>query len=210
MTLPGARTAVFRLGLTGGIGSGKSTVAAMLVDLGATLIDADAISRASTAAGGSAMPAIRATFGDTFVDANGALNRDRMREHVFANPTAKASLEAIVHPLVRAEIDRQCASLTHGVALLDLPLLVESPEWRKRADALWIVDCDPETQIQRVMQRNGWPRPQVEAVLAAQASRETRLAVADAVISNVQGTTLGDLRQQLERLWEQNRHQFGL
>ncbi len=204
------RNGVFRLGLTGGIGSGKSTVAALLVDKGATLIDADALSRASTAAGGSAMPAIRATFGDAFVDAHGALNRERMREHVFADPSAKARLEAIVHPVVRAEIDRQCALLAQGVALLDLPLLVESGAWRERVDAVWVVDCEPETQIQRVMHRNGWTRAQVEAVLASQASREARLAAANAVIANGANTTLSDLQLQVANMWEQNRQQFGL
>ncbi len=182
----------------------------MLADLGATLIDADAISRASTAAGGSAMPAIEAMFGQAFVDDQGALNRARMREHVFEDPTAKARLEAIVHPLVRAEIDRQCAALKQGVALLDLPLLVESRAWRDRVDAVWVVDCEPETQIQRVMRRSGWTRSQVEVVLAAQASRETRLAAADAVIHNHADTTLIDLRRQVADLWELNRPQFGL
>jgi dephospho-CoA kinase len=204
------RNGVFRLGLTGGIGSGKSTVAAMLVDRGAVLIDADALSRASTAAGGSAMHEIRATFGDNFVNADGALNRERMREHVFADPSAKARLESIVHPLVRAEIDRQCASLARGVALLDLPLLVESRAWRERVDAVWVVDCEPETQIQRVMNRNGWTREQVHAVLASQSSRETRLAAADAVIANGADTTLDVLQLQVANLWEQNRQQFGL
>jgi dephospho-CoA kinase len=210
VNFPRTSTGVFRLGLTGGIGSGKSTVAAMLVDLGATLIDADAISRASTAAGGDAIPAIRATFGEAFIDAQGALDRERMRDLVFADPAAKARLESIVHPLVRAEIDRQCASVLQGVALLDLPLLVESQTWRDRVDTVWVVDCEPETQIQRVMHRNGWQRAQVEAVLAAQATRADRMAAANAVVVNSAHTTFADLRQQVMRLWEQNRQEFGL
>ncbi len=198
-----------RLGLTGGIGSGKSTVAAMLAGLGAVLIDADAISRASTAAGGIAVEAIRAAFGDEFVTADQAMDRDRMRARVFSDPAAKTRLEGIVHPIVRAEIDRQMAAVTRGVALLDLPLLAESPFWRERCDLVWVVDCDPETQIRRVMQRNGWPRAQVEQVLAAQASRAQRLEIADGVIAN-DGVTLAELRTQVGQRWDELRHRFGL
>ncbi|MEN9903509.1 MAG: hypothetical protein RLZZ555_74 [Pseudomonadota bacterium] len=199
-----------RLGLTGGIGSGKSTVAAMLAGLGGTLIDADAISRASTAAGGSAIPAVRAAFGEDFVTAEGAMDRDRMRTLVFADPSAKSRLEAIVHPLVRSEIDRRIASVTaSGVAVLDLPLLAESSAWRERCDLVWVVDCAPGTQIARVMARNGWPRAQVEAVLAAQASREQRLAIADGVIRN-DGVTLAELEAQVRQQWRQLCDRFGL
>jgi dephospho-CoA kinase len=198
-----------RLGLTGGIGSGKSTVAALLVELGATLIDADAISRASTAAGGSAIEAVRAAFGDEFITAEQAMDRDRMRARIFADPTARTQLEAIIHPIVRAEIDQQLAALPHGVAVLDLPLLAESSAWRERCDLIWVVDCGPETQIRRVMQRNGWPRSQVEAVLAAQASREQRLAIADCVIDN-EGVTLAELGVQVRQQWQQLSQRFGL
>ena len=185
------------LGLTGGIGSGKSTVASMLRDLGSTVIDADAISRASTAAGGLAIEAIRQAFGDGFIAADGALDRDRMRALVFADASAKARLEAIVHPIIRAEIDRQCDALEGGLAVLDLPLLAESSAWRERVDTIWVVDCSPETQIRRVMLRNGWPRAQVEAVLAAQATREQRLAIADTRIDNDQAT-LAELKAQVQ------------
>ncbi|PRD69614.1 dephospho-CoA kinase [Malikia spinosa] len=198
-----------RLGLTGGIGSGKSTVAALLVEFGATLIDADAISRASTAAGGSAIEAVRAAFGDEFITADQAMDRDRMRARIFADPTARAKLEAIIHPIVRAEIDQQLAALPRGVAVLDLPLLAESSAWRERCDLIWVVDCAPETQIRRVMQRNGWPRSQVEAVLAAQASREQRLAIADCVIDN-EGVTLAELGAQVRQQWQQLSQRFGL
>ncbi|WP_306545364.1 dephospho-CoA kinase [Malikia spinosa] len=198
-----------RLGLTGGIGSGKSTVAALLVEFGATLIDADAISRASTAAGGSAIEAVRAAFGDEFITADQAMDRDRMRARIFADPTARAQLEAIIHPIVRAEIDQQLAALPRGVAVLDLPLLAESSAWRERCDLIWVVDCAPETQIRRVMQRNGWPRSQVEAVLAAQASREQRLAIADCVIDN-EGVTLAELGAQVRQQWQQLSQRFGL
>ncbi len=198
-----------RLGLTGGIGSGKSTVAALLVQLGAELIDADAISRASTAPGGSAIEAVRAAFGDEFITADRAMDRDRMRACIFADPTARARLEAIIHPLVRAEIDRRLAVLPGGVAVLDLPLLAESSAWRERCDLVWVVDCEPETQIRRVMQRNGWTREQVQAVLAAQASREQRLAIADCVIDN-EGQSLDELRDQVRSQWEQLGQRFGL
>jgi len=198
-----------RLGLTGGIGSGKSTVAALLVEFGATLIDADAISRASTAAGGSAIEAVRAAFGDEFITADQAMDRDRMRARIFADPTARAQLERIIHPIVRAEIDHQLSILPRGVAVLDLPLLAESSAWRERCDLIWVVDCAPETQIRRVMQRNGWPRSQVEAVLAAQASREQRLAIADCVIDN-EGVTLAELGAQVRQQWQQLGRRFGL
>jgi dephospho-CoA kinase len=190
-----------RLGLTGGIGSGKSTVARELQRLGATVIDADAISRASTASGGSAIAAIRAAFGDAFIAPDGALERDRMRALVFSQPEARARLEAIVHPLVRAEIEQRASTVPAGqVAVLDLPLLVESGSWRQRVDVVWVVDCNPEVQIQRVMRRNGWPRAQVEAVLASQATPAERRAVADTVITN-NGSKLAPLLQKVRQAW---------
>ena len=173
-----------RIGLTGGIGSGKSTVAAMLAALGATVVDADAISRASTAPGGAAIEPIRQAFGDAFITPAGALDRDRMRARVFSDADAKARLEAIVHPLVRAEIDRRIAACTADAIVLDLPLLVESTAWRQRCDRVWVVDCTPQTQIRRVMARNGLSRAEVARIMATQASREARLAAADDVIDN--------------------------
>ncbi|OBS30374.1 dephospho-CoA kinase [Tepidimonas fonticaldi] len=190
-----------RIGLTGGIGSGKSTVAAMLAALGATVVDADAISRASTAPGGAAIEPIRQAFGDAFITPAGALDRDRMRARVFSDADAKARLEAIVHPLVRAEIDRRIAACTADAIVLDLPLLVESAAWRQRCDRVWVVDCTPQTQIRRVMARNGWPREQVLAVLAQQASRAQRLAAADVVIDN-DDVDLDTLRERVRRAWE--------
>ncbi|TSE35455.1 Dephospho-CoA kinase [Tepidimonas fonticaldi] len=190
-----------RIGLTGGIGSGKSTVAAMLAALGATVVDADAISRASTAPGGAAIEPIRQAFGDAFITPAGALDRDRMRARVFSDADAKARLEAIIHPLVRAEIDRRIAACTADAIVLDLPLLVESAAWRQRCDRVWVVDCTPQTQIRRVMARNGWPREQVLAVLAQQASRAQRLAAADVVIDN-DDVDLDTLRERVRRAWE--------
>ena len=193
-----------RIGLTGGIGSGKSTVAAMLVEQGAALIDADAISRACTAAGGAALPAIAREFGPQLIAADGALDRAAMRELVFRDPGARQRLEAIVHPLVGAETERQALqALAQGRRLLvfDVPLLVESIErWRQRVDRIVVVDCEPETQIARVMARNQLPRAQVEQILAAQASRAQRLAVADAVIFNGADVTLQALRAQVRQL----------
>ncbi len=198
-----------RLGLTGGIGSGKSTVATLLQGLGATVIDADAVSRAATASSGSAIGALRAHFGSDFITPDGALDRNRMRAHVFARPEARQALEAIVHPIVRADIERQYQATTTDCAVFDIPLLVESPGWRERLDTIWVVDCQPETQVRRVMQRNGWPREQVEAVLTAQATRAQRLAVADTVIDN-DAVTLDDLSRAVTQAYSELRHRFGL
>lgn len=181
-----------RLGLTGGIGSGKSTVAQMLVAGGASLIDADAVSRGLTAAGGLAMPAIAAAFGADVVRPDGALDRDRMRAQVFADASARARLEAIVHPLVQQETSRAAnAAQAAGapIVVFDIPLLTESGHWRTRLHRVLVVDCSTETQIARVMARNGLARTQVEAIIAAQASRLRRLAIADAVVFN-DGLTL--------------------
>ena len=195
----------FRLGLTGGIGSGKSTVARLLQDRGAAVIDADAIARACTLTGGAAMPAIRATFGADFVAADGSLDRDRMRAHVFAQPQARAQLEAIVHPLVGQEMARQAAAADTVCTVFDVPLLVESPRWRPQLDRVLVVDCQRETQIRRVMARNGWERATVEAVLDNQSPRQRRLAAADIVLFN-DGHEIEQLRLMVDRLAQR----FGL
>ena len=173
-----------RLGLTGGIGSGKSTVAQWLQSRGASVIDADAIARACTQPGGSAMHAVEQAFGPEFVTADGGLDRQRMREHVFAHPAARQQLEAIVHPLVGLEIRRQAAVATGHCIVFDVPLLVESPHWRPQLDRVLVVDCTPETQVRRVQARNGWDRATIDAVLASQSSRAQRLAAADLVLFN--------------------------
>jgi dephospho-CoA kinase len=178
-----------RLGLTGGIGSGKSTVAAILQRLGAPVIDADAISRASTASNGSAIAAIAQAFGPAVLTLDHALDRDAMRERVFADPSAKAMLEGIVHPLVGQEIERLTQAYTEDAApciVYDIPLLVESTRWRKILDRVLVVDCQESTQIQRVAQRNGLTADAVQQIIAAQAPRALRLAAADAVIYNDQ------------------------
>ena len=199
------------LGLTGGIGSGKSTVAGLLAaQHRAVVIDADAISRNTTSAGGSALPAIAAAFGAEMIGADGALDRAAMRERVYQDADARHRLEAIIHPLVAQETDRQARqALASGAPLMvfDVPLLVEAgARWRARVDQVMVVDCDAETQIARVMARNGFPREQVEAIMAAQASRDRRLASADAVVFNGSGTDLALLRTQLGA-WAQR---FGL
>ncbi len=178
---------MIKLGLTGGIGSGKSTVASILVRCGATLIDADAVSRQTTATSGAAMPAIAHEFGTALVAPDGSLDRDAMRALVFGDPAAKARLEAIVHPLVAQEIQRltQLAlSVACRLLVFDIPLLAESTRWRPQLDLVLVVDCSAEIQIQRVMQRSGWAREQTEQVISAQATRAQRLRAADIVICN--------------------------
>ena len=191
-----------RLGLTGGIGSGKSTVAHMLLGLGAGLVDADAISRQLTAAGGLAMPAITAAFGPDFVDASGALERDRVRQLAHSEPTARLRLEAIIHPLVGLEGQRQAALLAEQACpciVFDIPLLVESAHWRQNLDHVLVVDCTNEVQINRVMVRNQLSRAQVQSIIASQASRSSRLAAADSVIFNVD-LSLDALEAQLQKI----------
>ena len=191
-----------RLGLTGGIGSGKSTVAQMLVDEGAALVDADACSRAVTAAGGAAIAPLRQAFGDAFIQADGALDRERMRELVFREPEAKRTLESIVHPLVGQAIATQARdAIAHGHrwVVFDVPLLVESGRWRQQVDRVLVVDCSPQTQIDRVIARNGLGRSAVEAIMASQAPRARRLAAADYVICN-DGLSLQGLRDEVRAL----------
>lgn len=188
----------FHLGVTGGIGSGKSTFAALLARHGAAHVDADALSRATTAAGGSAIAAIRAQFGDDFIDTGGALDRERMRALVFAEPLARDRLQAIIHPLVGEAIARATAQAEHSgkrLIALDLPLLTESSHWPARLDAVLVVDCQESTQIERVRVRSGLQPQAVEAIMAAQSSRAVRCMAADWVVYN-DGLSL----QQLEAL----------
>lgn len=190
-----------RIGLTGGIGSGKSTVLAMLQELGATAIDADAISRATTAPGGAAIPLIAQKFGADFIGPEGALDRARMRERAYAHPEARRELEQIIHPLVGQESARQVeAALAAGARCIvfDIPLLVESGRWRRQVDRVLVVDCEPETQVARVTARSGLSPDEVRAIIAAQAPRALRLAAADLVICN-EGLTLEALRYEVEQ-----------
>jgi len=190
-----------RIGLTGGIGSGKSTVGRLLAELGAAVIDTDLIARQLTLAGGAAVPAIARDFGGDIIDADGALDRARMRELVFTDFTAKRRLEAILHPLIGLETERQAGLAAGAPALVfDVPLLVESGRWRARVDKILVVDCREATQIERVVQRSGWARDAVEAVVAQQASRQRRRACADAVIFN-DGLSLTRLADEVLDIW---------
>lgn len=191
------------IGLTGGIGSGKSTVAHTLVELGAHLIDTDAISRSLTAPGGAAIPAISQTFGEHLIDTSGAMDRAAMRQLAFSQPQALAQLEGILHPLIGQLSQQQAAqALPDQRIVYDVPLLVESGRrWRDLVDRIVVVDCLPGTQISRVMARSGWERQAVEAVLAKQATREQRLAMADHVLHN-EGIDLTQLRAQVLKLWD--------
>ena len=191
-----------RLGLTGGIGSGKSTVTQMLAARGAAVIDSDAIARSVTAANGSAMPAIAQEFGKEFVAPDGSLDRDRMRALVFSDPSAKLRLEAIVHPLVGIATQAQAQAAVqagHTLLVFDVPLLVESPRWRKLVDKVLVVDCLESTQITRVMVRSGLTREAVENIIRAQATRVQRLAAADITLFN-EGLHLEQLQQSVDAL----------
>ena len=192
-----------RLGLTGGIGSGKSTVASILASAGAAVMDADAVSRSLTLPGGRAIPAILAEFGEQLIAPNGAMDRDAMRALVFSNPQSKRQLEAIIHPLVGQVLQEEShAALAAGHACLvyDVPLLVESGErWRRQVDWVCVVDCEVETQIQRVIHRNQLSRAEIERIISQQASRQQRLDCADAVIFN-EGIDLAQLKQMVHEM----------
>ncbi len=203
-----------RIGLTGGIGSGKSTVARLLVERGVVLIDTDAIARSLALPGGAAIKAIRTEFGATAIDPSGGLDRARMRELVFADVSAKERLEAILHPMIGIEVSRQALAAADRSLVFDVPLLVESSHWRTRVDRVLVVDCNEATQVERVMQRSGWTREAVQAVVAQQASRHARRAAADAVIYN-DGLSLDQLAHEVGMLWahwmrvEQSRRSSG-
>jgi len=188
------------IGLTGGIGSGKSTVAAMLAAHGAVLIDTDAIARRLTLPGGAAIEPLRAAFGDDLIGPDGAMDRARMRAQVFTDPTAKARLEAILHPLIGLECDRQAEAAGGAMRVFDVPLLVESARWRARVDRVLVVDCREEVQVERVLARSGWAHEIVLAVIRQQASRAARRAAADAVIFN-DGIGLEELAGEVASVW---------
>lgn len=174
-----------RIGLTGGIGSGKSLVADLLAQSGAAVVDTDAIARELTAPGGAAIDPIRTRFGADMIDAGGALDRGRMRALVFDDDDARAALEAILHPLIRRITDeRATAARAAPYVLLAIPLLVEAGNWRDRLARVLVVDCPVAVQIERVTRTRGLARAQVEAIIARQASRAQRLAAADDVVVN--------------------------
>ncbi len=188
-----------QIGLTGGIGSGKSTVAALLQELGARLVDTDAIARELTLPGGAAIASIASDFGADYIDASGALDRSRMRALAFADVSARTRLEAILHPLIGAEATRRAAGAS-GTVVFDVPLLVESGRWRARVDKVLLVDCSEATQVDRVAARPGWTREAAQAVITQQAPRALRRAAADAVIHN-DGIPPAALAAQVRELW---------
>ncbi|SKC58577.1 dephospho-CoA kinase [Paraburkholderia hospita] len=175
---------MFAVGLTGGIGSGKSTVADLFAKRGVTLVDTDVIAHRITAPRGLAMPSIATEFGPSFVTSDGSLDRARMRALVFSDENARKRLEAITHPLIRAETERQRQQAPGPYVIVVVPLLVESGSWKTRVNRVLAVDCSVETQIARVMRRNAFTREQVLAIIARQATREARLAAADDVVVN--------------------------
>jgi dephospho-CoA kinase len=188
----------FVVGLTGGIGSGKSAAADEFARLGATVVDTDVIAHRLTGPGGAAIPAIQRVFGDGFILPSGAMDRDRMRERVFAEPAARKSLEAVLHPMIRAESDRQIAAAGGPYVVHVVPLLVEAGDYRRRADRVLVVDCPEDLQLERVRARSGMSAAQAQAILRSQASRAERRAVADDVIDN--SGTLDALRRQVAAL----------
>lgn len=174
----------FVVGLTGGIGSGKSAAADEFARLGAAVVDTDAIARELTAPGGAAMPQVRALFGDAFVTPSGAMDRDAMRQRVFSDPRARQALEALLHPMIRAESQRRIAAARAPYVLHVVPLLVESDDYRSRVDRVLVVDAPEELQVRRVGARSGLAAEEVRGIIASQASRQARLAAADDVIDN--------------------------
>ncbi|MGA7811663.1 dephospho-CoA kinase [Caballeronia sp.] len=191
---------MFSIGLTGGIGSGKTTVADMFAARGVPVIDTDLIAHQITAPGGVAMPLIEGAFGPEYIAADGSLDRARMRTRVFGDAAAKAQLESITHPLIRAESERQRNLALGAYHIVVVPLLVEAGPRAVKTDRVLVVDCPVDTQIERVMQRNGFTRDQVLAIIARQATREARLAAADDVVVNDAQATLDTLEREVDAL----------
>lgn len=194
---------LLKIGLTGGIGSGKSRVAELLASWGATVVDTDEISRALTAPGGGAMPEIVRVFGPRAARPDGGMDRDWMREKAFAEPEARARLEAILHPLISREALAAGASATGCYVVFVVPLLVESGRWSDRVDRVCVVDCDPETQVRRVQSRSGLTAATIQRIMAAQAARGTRLAAAHDVVLNDGATSPDALRVRTKALHDQ-------
>lgn len=188
----------FVVGLTGGIGSGKSTVANLFVELGAALVDTDAIAHELTGRGGGAMPALIEAFGPEVADGCGALDRAAMRRRVFADSAAKAQLEGILHPQIRELADARCRVAESPYVILAVPLLIESGTYRERCQRIVVVDCPESLQVARVMARSGLVAAEVEAIMAAQATRSERLRAADDVVIN--DHDLANLQPQVFRL----------
>ena len=189
---------MFVVGLTGGIGSGKSAAAEEFARCGATVVDTDAIARELTEAGGAALPHIEGLFGDAFITARGAMDRDAMRKHVFSDPVAKQALERLLHPLIRAEADRRIAAGRGPYVVYVVPLLIESGGSRDRVQRILVVDAPESVQVERVRARSGLSDKEIRSIIAQQAARQVRLAAADDVIDNA--GTLDALRKQVAAL----------
>ena len=182
----------WRVGLTGGIGSGKSLVTDLLGQRGAAIVDTDLIAHQLTAPGGDAIDSLRARFGSSMIDARGALDRARMRQHVFADDAARLALEAILHPMIRECADAQVRAASAALyVVMVVPLLVESGDWTQRVDRVLVVDCPVDVQIARVVRTRGLTPAQVQAIVARQATREQRLVAADDVLFNGAASTDG-------------------
>lgn len=199
-----------RLGLTGGIGSGKSTVAKLFVNLGAVVIDADAASRNLTVLQGKAIVAIKLEFGDAMISEDGSLDRQRMRDLVFNDQGTKKRLESIIHPLIKLEMQRlDKSAIDSGATLIvyDIPLLVESNNWRPILDHVLVIDCLEQTQISRVIARNAFKKEEVEKIIASQATRKNRKRAADILIFN-DSITLEQLGEQVTQVAQHLKHSF--
>ena len=185
----------FVVGLTGGIGSGKTAAADEFAGLGATVVDADAIAHQLTEKGGAALPAVEKLFGRGFIDPAGNMDRTKMREHVFASPGAKRQLEALLHPMIRDESARRIAAAKGPYVVHVVPLLIESPDYRSRVDRVLVVDAPEETRAARVQARSGLSGDEVRRIMRTQVPRAERLAAADDVIDN--GGSRDALRKQV-------------
>jgi len=190
----------FVVGLTGGIGSGKSAAADAFAELGARVVDTDAIAHELTGTAGAAIPEIARQFGKAFIDASGAMDRKRMRDLIFSDAEEKQRLEALLHPMIRAESERRIAAAASPYVVHVVPLLVESPDYRSRVGRVLVVDCPEALQVSRVRQRSGLPEGEVRRIIASQIQRERRLAAADDVIDN--SGSIAALQQQVRELHE--------
>jgi dephospho-CoA kinase len=188
----------FVVGLTGGIGSGKSAAAAEFARLGAAVVDADAIARELTRAGGAAVAGVRRLLGDEYIDDTGAMDRDKVRARVFSDPEAKARLEGLLHPLIRSESGRRIAAAHEPYVVSVVPLLIESPGYRERVQRVLVVDCAPPVQLERVRRRSGLDDEQIRRIMDAQLPRQARLDAADDVIDN--SGSLDALHKQVRKL----------
>lgn len=189
------------IGLTGGIGSGKTTVANLFAARGIGVVDTDAITHSLTGIGGAALPEIKTEFGNDFIAQNGAMNRVMMRNLVFQDPTAKKRLESILHPMIREECDRCAREVRSNYIIFVVPLLAASEYWRKRVSRILVVDCPEELQVARVIARNAMSEEQVRAIMATQSTRNERLAIADDVIMN--DGNFSDLEALVDRFHQQ-------